>query len=358
MSVTASERARPQTQHFETPNGDEALMIIDMHRGQVGDRTRLDELEMEFPFLQTQLGQRAYMLDLTDNLAGTFKWRGAIHATHRAVVEDGVEGIWTNSAGNHARGVVLAARAYDIEADVRMPTTVSAKKRSAVDELWPGGKARATFVGTNFGETVAYSGENPGQGSYVHPFHDQSVMTGQGTVVDDMLDFHPDVSDVVVPVGGGGLIAGVANRLRERGREDVTIHAVTVAGSDSLPRSLAAHTEAVAAVQAATSPNRRYEGSCVSAVSALAVEQCFNYPKLRVHNVTDQEVERLIADYDQHRRDNWLESIDPYEPTTLVAVAGLTRVQGRNPVVLGTGRNAPLYPTTPSRPQLQVWNSR
>lgn len=354
MSVaTAEATTTPQQLCVEYRRGDEALGIIDMRRNIVGDTTRLQEFDEEFPFLADQLGSRAVaILDLTENEAGAFKWRGAMYAVHRAV-EQGATSVWTNSAGNHARGILLAARTYGIDADIRMPSTVSAKKRAAASELWPGGKARTTLAGHDFASTVAYSKQHPGTGVYAHPFDDEDVMLGQGTVVDDLLRLQPDTTDVVVPVGGGGLIGGVTNRLVELGRTDVTVHGVLAEGSDSLARSLANNGPGV---KLASNPNRRFEGSCVPAVAARAVDLCMKYPNLELHNVQGAEVERLISEYDYHRRMNWLQGVEAYEPTTLVAIEALAQIHGERLVVLGTGRNAPLYPPMPEPARVHVWN--
>ncbi len=335
---------------------DRAIAVIDTYRPTAAEHTRLQEIDEEFPFLPAELGSKATyaVLDLTDNHAGTFKWRGAMYAAERAS-QDGAASLWTNSAGNHARGLILAARALNMPVEVRMPTTVPDNKRHAASQLWPDGQVATTLVGRDFNETTAYSDEQPGSGQLIHAFDDPDVISGQGTVVDDVLRLEPRTSDLCLPVGGGGLLAGVLMRLKSLGRSDINVHAVIAPGSDSLPRSLDRDFDDIVP---ATQPNRRYGGSCVSAVTKYAPDQCRAYPNVELHTVSDDEVERLINEYDTHRQDNHLESVPPYEPTTLVAIAGLMQIpsrRGGRVVALGTGRNAPLYPSRSVERATRVW---
>jgi len=144
----------------------------------------------------------------------SFKLRGAYNRMAQLTAEERACGVICASAGNHAQGVALAARKLGIDAVIVMPETTPQLKVSAVESL--GG--RVVLVGDSYsdaGEHAQVLRRSSGR-IYIHPYDDPAVIAGQGTIADELLRQAPQDLDVVfVPIGGGGLIAGVAAYLKQ-----------------------------------------------------------------------------------------------------------------------------------------------
>jgi len=144
----------------------------------------------------------------------SFKLRGAfnkIYKIHRAHPE--LSGVITASAGNHAQGVALSAQKLNLKAIIVMPTSTPDIKVSAVKSYG----AKAVLYGENFDEAKTYAldlAKKEGL-AFIHPFDDFDVMAGQGTIALEIIRQHPDDIDAIfVPVGGGGLAAGIAGFIK------------------------------------------------------------------------------------------------------------------------------------------------
>ena len=138
---------------------------------------------------------------------GSFKLRGALAKI--AALGDGCEaGVVCGSAGNHAQAVAYAARARGVACEVFMPDGAPIAKLEAASALG----AQVRLVGATVDEAVAAAHERAQEGglAFVHPFDDPDVVAGQGGLGLELLAQVPDMARVVVPVGGGGLISGVA----------------------------------------------------------------------------------------------------------------------------------------------------
>ncbi len=138
----------------------------------------------------------------------SFKCRGAYNKVYREVTENRVPGVIACSAGNHAQGVALAAQILGIEARIVMPATTPEIKVEAVRARG----ATAVLHGEAYDDAYAHARELAERegAALVHPYDDPDVIAGQGTVGMEILRQHPDPIDAVfVPVGGGGLVAGV-----------------------------------------------------------------------------------------------------------------------------------------------------
>ena len=143
---------------------------------------------------------------------GAFKLRGAYNKIASLSEEERGRGIITYSSGNHAQGVAYAARALGAKAVIIMPTTAPAIKREATAALG----AEIILAGTTGVERQIKAEELAAQYGYVivPPFNDEKIIAGQGTVGLEILEDLPEVEAVLVPVGGGGLISGVAAALK------------------------------------------------------------------------------------------------------------------------------------------------
>ena len=158
--------------------------------------------------LSNEIGASAFLKAESLQRAGSFKMRGAYNKISRLSKEEKKRGVITASAGNHAQGVALAARLQSIKATVVLPvfaplTKVMATKAQGADVI---------LHGTTFDEAVAY-GKKLGQEKsyiYVNAFDDYDIIAGQGTIGWEIADSLPETTLVVVPIGGGGIISGIA----------------------------------------------------------------------------------------------------------------------------------------------------
>jgi threonine dehydratase len=155
-------------------------------------------------------GCSVYLKLETLQKAGSFKIRGATNAIllQRSLI--GPEGVVAASAGNHAQGVALAARSAGVRATIVMPVGSSVAKQEATR----GYGAEVVLAGRNLQESVRYARMLEDQGLFfIHPYDDEGVIAGAGTIGSEILEeiTTPDV--VIVPVGGGGLIAGIATAM-------------------------------------------------------------------------------------------------------------------------------------------------
>jgi threonine dehydratase len=160
------------------------------------------------PILSELSGYKIYLKKENLQRTGAFKLRGAFNKI-ASLVEDGKKGgVVAASAGNHAQGVAFSAKHFAIEATIVMPESTPLNKIQGVKDLG----ANVILHGSNYDEAYAHAVEytQKHQLEFVHPFTDDEVMSGQGTVALEMLEVQKDLDAVVVPVGGGGLIAGMA----------------------------------------------------------------------------------------------------------------------------------------------------
>ncbi|MCP4188119.1 MAG: threonine ammonia-lyase, biosynthetic [Gammaproteobacteria bacterium] len=144
----------------------------------------------------------------------SFKLRGAFNKIHQVLkLQPELNGVIAASAGNHAQGVALSAKKFNLKATIVMPTTTPDIKISAVKSYG----AKVVLQGEHFDAAKTYA-ENLAKKeglAFIHPFDDFDVMAGQGTIAHEIIRQHPDHIDVIfVPVGGGGLAAGIAGFIK------------------------------------------------------------------------------------------------------------------------------------------------
>lgn len=140
---------------------------------------------------------------------GAYKIRGAYNMISNLSQEEKAKGVIAASAGNHAQGVAISAREFGIRAVIVMPEATPLLKVSGTKALG----AEVILKGDNFDEAYEYANEYAKEHflTFVHPFDNIFVQAGQGTTALEMLDAVPDLEYIVAPVGGGGLISGVAS---------------------------------------------------------------------------------------------------------------------------------------------------
>jgi len=163
--------------------------------------------------LLTEPGQPQVYLKLeTLQPIGSFKIRGAYNAVRHLAADQLAAGVWTVSAGNAAQGVALAARKRGVPCSVMVMDTAPDTKLRAIERLG------ASIVRASYEEcwqTVEQHGSDRMQGHFVHPFDDDLFISGNGTIGLEIVEDVPDVDAVIAPIGGGGLLAGIAYALRD-----------------------------------------------------------------------------------------------------------------------------------------------
>ena len=165
---------------------------------------------------------------------GAYKIRGAFNKIAHLSEEEKAKGVICASAGNHAQGVAISAKHFGVRAVIIMPEATPLLKVSGTKAL--GGEV--ILKGDNFDEAYAYALEYAKeQGlTFVHPFDDEFVQAGQGTIALEMLEDVADLEYLVVPVGGGGLVSGVASCAKQI-NPDIKIIAVSAKGAPAMYES-------------------------------------------------------------------------------------------------------------------------
>ena len=191
------------------------------------------------PTLSKMTGYQVYLKKENLQHTGAFKLRGAFNKIASLVEKQSNISVVAASAGNHAQGVAYAAKHFDIEATIVMPESTPLTKVQGVKELG----AKVILQGANYDEAYAYAvtfGEENNH-TFVHPFTDDEVIAGQGTVALEMFDTMDVIDALIVPVGGGGLISGVALVAKELSPQTRVI-AVSSQGAPAMKNSYDANT--------------------------------------------------------------------------------------------------------------------
>lgn len=160
------------------------------------------------PKLSQLSGAKIYVKQENLQNTGSFKLRGAFNKIASLTTEEREKGVVASSAGNHAQGVAYSAKHYGIKAVIVMPESTPLLKVMGVRELG----AEAILYGNNYDEAYAYALEYAQKNNlhFIHPFADDEVIAGQGTIALEMIEDQNNLTTIVVPIGGGGLISGVA----------------------------------------------------------------------------------------------------------------------------------------------------
>jgi len=186
------------------------------------------------PLLSQLSGYEIYLKKENLQHTGSFKLRGAFNKIATLVESGEKGGVVAASAGNHAQGVAFAAKHFGIEATIVMPESTPLIKVQGVKALG----AKTILYGSNYDEAYAYAVEfgKEHQYTFVHPFTDDEVMAGQGSVAIEMLSEVEDLDAVIIPVGGGGLISGMSVAYKALSPQTKII-AVSAEGAPALKHS-------------------------------------------------------------------------------------------------------------------------
>ena len=231
----------------------------------------------------------------TENLqnTGSFKLRGAYYKISQLSDEEKKRGVIACSAGNHAQGVALAATKNGIKSIICLPEGAPISKVVATK----GYGAEVCMVKGVYDDAYQKAIELRDKHGYtlIHPFDDEDVIAGQGTIALEILDQMPDVEAIVVPVGGGGLISGVAYAVKQL-KSKVKVYGVQAAGAPSMKKSVDdGQIEELASVSTIA------DGIAVKKPGDLTYELCSKYVD-EIVTVTDDEISAaILALMEQHK---------------------------------------------------------
>ena len=186
-------------------------------------------------YFSNQTGNKVYLKPENMQYTGAYKVRGAFYKISTLSDEEKQRGLITASAGNHAQGVAFAAKKYGVKATVVMPTTTPLIKVNRTK----GYGAEVVLYGDVYDEACEYAlklAEEKGL-TFVHPFDDLDVATGQGSIAMEIIKELPTVDYILVPVGGGGLATGVST-LAKLLNPNIKVIGVEPAGANCLQASL------------------------------------------------------------------------------------------------------------------------
>lgn len=231
--------------------------------------------------------QQAQVYLKTENLqtTGSFKIRGSYYKIHQLTPEEKKHGVVTCSSGNHAQGVALASQENGIHATIFVPSCTPQMKIQAIRSFNP----ELIIVDGVFDDALVKAEEFAAQTGaiYIPPFDDYNIIAGQGTIGFEILKQLPEVEAIVVPVGGGGLISGIAFAVKTL-RPSCKIYGVQSLGAASMYTALA---------RAQRAPLRSIktiaDGIAVKTPGVITYEMCQKYVD-DMFVVKDEQVEQAI----------------------------------------------------------------
>jgi threonine dehydratase len=276
-------------------------------------------------YFSSQTGNKVYLKPENMQYTGAYKVRGAYYKISTLSDEERQKGLITASAGNHAQGVAYAAKIYGVKATVVMPTTTPLMKVNRTKSYG----ADVILYGDVYDEACAHALELAKEKGYtfVHPFDDLAVATGQGSIAMEIIKELPTVDYILVPVGGGGLATGVST-LAKLLNPKIKVIGVEPAGANCLQESLKA--DKVVTLKSASTIA---DGTAVKTPGKLL----FPYLKKNLDDVITIEDDELIVAF--------LDMVENHkmvvENSGLLSVAALNHldVKGKKIVSILSGGN-------------------
>lgn len=231
----------------------------------------------------------------TENLqiTGSFKVRGAYYKMTRLSKEEKARGVIACSAGNHAQGVALAAKKNQIKAVICLPDGAPISKVEATKSYG----AEVCLVEGVYDDAYNKALQMRDEQGYtfIHPFDDEDVIAGQATIALEMIEQLPDLDAVIVPVGGGGLIAGIAYTIKTL-NPHAKVYGVEAVGAASMKNALEK-----GAVEGLSSVSTIADGIAVKKPGNLTYELCKQYVD-EIVTVTEDEISAaILALMEQHK---------------------------------------------------------
>ena len=276
-------------------------------------------------YFSEQTGNKVYFKPENMQYTGAYKVRGAYYKISTLSEEEREKGLVTASAGNHAQGVAYAAILYGVPATVVMPTTTPLIKVNRTK----GYGAKVVLHGSVYDEACQYALELAKKegATFVHPFNDEVVATGQGTIAMEIFKELPTVDIILVPIGGGGLAAGVST-LAKLLNPNIKVIGVEPAGASCMKASLDAG-------KVITLPD----------VNTIADGTAVKTPGDIVFPYIQKNIDEIIAVEDQELIVNFLDMMENHkmlvENSGLLTVAALKHLdcKGKKIVSILSGGN-------------------
>lgn len=265
----------------------------------------------------------------TENLqvTGSFKVRGAYYKISQLSDEEKAKGVIACSAGNHAQGVALAAAKNNIKSLICIPSGAPISKVEATKSYG----AEVCLVDGTYDDAhdKAVALQKESGATFIHPFDDEMVIAGQGTIGLEILDQLPKAEAVIVPIGGGGLISGVAFAIKQL-RPDIKVYGVQSAGAPSMYLSVAN-----SKIETLSSVNTIADGIAVKTPGDNTFELCKNYVD-EIITVTDDEVATAILSLMEKQK---LVAEGAGAVSVAAALFNKFPIKGKNVVCLVSGGN-------------------
>lgn len=276
-------------------------------------------------YFSAQTGNKVYFKPENMQYTGAYKVRGAYYKISTLSEEERKKGLVTASAGNHAQGVAYAAKIYNAPATIVMPTTTPLLKVNRTKSYG----ADVVLYGSVYDEAYQYAlklTEEKGA-TFVHPFNDETVATGQGTIAMEIFKELPTVDIILVPIGGGGLAAGVST-LAKFLNPNIKVIGVEPSGANCMQASLDAG-------EVVTLPK----------VETIADGTAVKTPGDKVFPYIKKNIDEIIAVKDEELIVNFLDIIENHkmlvENSGLLTVAALKHLKckGKKVVSILSGGN-------------------
>ena len=276
-------------------------------------------------FYSAQTGGKVYLKPENMQFTGAYKLRGAYYKLSTLSDQEREKGLITASAGNHAQGVAYAARCYGVRAVIVMPTTTPLIKVNRTK----GYGAEVVLVGDVYDEACEHALELAAKNGYtfIHPFDDPAVATGQGTIAMEILKELPLVDYILVPVGGGGLATGVST-LAKLLNPKIKVVGVEPAGAACLKESI-----------------RQGKVVTLPQVSTIADGTAVKTPGSNIFPYLSQNLDDIITVEDEELVGAFLDMVENHkmvvENSGLLAAAALKHLdlRGRRAVAILSGGN-------------------
>ena len=276
-------------------------------------------------FLSEKCGNSVYLKPENMQLTGAYKVRGAYYKISTLTPEERKKGLITASAGNHAQGVAYAAKKFGVRATIVMPTTTPLIKVNRTKNLG----AEVVLYGDVYDEACAKAYELAEEHGYtfIHPFDDLAVATGQGTIAMEIFKELPLVEYILVPIGGGGLATGVST-LAKLLNPKIKVIGVEPAGANCMQESL-----------------KKGEVTTLSGVNTIADGTAVKTPGSNIFPYIQKNLDDIITVEDDELIAAFLDMVENHkmivENSGLLTVAALNqlKVKGKRVVSILSGGN-------------------
>ena len=276
-------------------------------------------------YFSAQTGNKVYLKPENMQMTGAYKLRGAYYKISTLSEEERAKGLITASAGNHAQGVAYAAKAFGVKAVIVMPTTTPLIKV----ERTKGYGAEVVLYGNVYDEACEHAYQLAEENGYtfIHPFDDLAVATGQGTIAMEIIKELPLVDYILVPIGGGGLATGVSTLVKLL-NPNIKVIGVEPSGANCMQESV-----------------RRGEVTTLETVNTIADGTAVKTPGEKIFPYIRKNVDEIITVDDDELIVAFLDMVENHkmivENSGLLTVAALKHLQfkGKKVVSILSGGN-------------------